>query len=271
MFYYVGYNFFIVLASLILVSLVAFFHFLLDHRLGIIEEWIFKNSYQILLLSKVLAFAGILVFVNVHSGMNRTWLTILKKGALFPQYKIFVVSFLQICVIVFLGSPQWNEQSDIVFLNLVVSFVGTILFYFIDVFLLVILDNIIPVAGRSAFWLNFFYPAIFFVVAEITFRYGSNINGLIFFNSFFCFYLVRMGRSNWTYSLIWLILVAAPTGSLMGMDILWKNTYALFNMTQTIGNLDMFVLVLISIIYLSGVVSKCYNASNKEKVWKVLK
>ena len=267
--YYLGYNFFIVVTTLILVSLVAFFHFLLNHRLGVIEEWISQNSYQILILSKILSLAVILSFVNVRSTMKNPIKTLLRKGLIFPHYKVLAISFLQIFIIIFLASPEWGSRSDISFLNIATSFVGTVLFYLLDIFLLVALHDMIPVKGWPVFGLNLICSIIFFVVARFTFFYGTNVDGLIFFNSFFCFYLSRFGKSNWTLPLIWLILVAAPLASLMGMDILWKNTHALFEFTQKLDKTELFIIMLVSILYLTGMSGKkWYNMFKRRRYGK---
>ena len=266
--YYVGYNFFIVVITLILVSLVAFFHFLLNHRLGIVEEWIFQNSYQILILSKFLSLVGILSFVNARVDMKNPTMTLLKRGLVFPHYKILTISFLQIFVITFLAAPKWVSSGDVSILNIFTSFVGTVLFYLFDVFLLVALHDMIPVRGWGSFLLNFIYSSIFFGVAKFTFFYGTNVGIFIFFNSFFCFYMSRFGKNNWTFPLVWLVLVGAPLASFMGMDILWKNTYALFEFTQKVDKFELFILMLVSILYLSGMGTKWYNALRRRDYGK---
>ena len=266
--YYVGYNFFIVVTTLLLVSLVAFFHFLLDHRLGIIEEWIFQNSYQILILSKFLSLLGILSFVNVRTVVKNPIKTLLRKGFVFLHYKVFAISFLQIFVIIFLAAPKWAGNGDVLPVNILTSFVGTVLFYLLDIFLLVTLQDMIPVKGWPGLWLNLIYATIFFGVAKFTFFYGTNVGGFIFFNSFFCFYLAKFGKNNWTLPITWLILVAAPLSSLMGMDILWKDTYALFKFTQKVDKTELSILMLVSLLYLSGMGMKWYNVSKRRKYGK---
>ena len=255
--------------SLILVSLVAFFHFLLDHGLGIIEEWIFQHSYEILILSKLLSLVGILSFVNVWMEEKRPFRELLANTSIFPHYKIFAISLLQICVIMFFGAPQWKFNGDISLLKTAMSFVGTIFFYLTDVVLLISLDRVIPLTGR-AIWLSHFICSImFWGIAKFTFFYGANVGSFIFFNGFFCFYLARYGKSNWTFPLTWLVLVVAPLASFMGMDMLWKNTYALFELTRKIGKVELFILVLVSVLYLSGTLSKWYNASKRGRYGSV--
>ena len=267
--YYLGYNFFIVTTSLILVSLVAFFHFLLDHRLGIVEEWIFQNSYQILILSKFISLMGILSFVNVRTTTRYPFKELLMKGSVFPHYKIFAISFLQIFIIIFLGAPRWEFNADISFFNIAISFIGTVLFYLFDVFLLVSLDNIIPMKGKLVFFSNFLYSVTFWGIAKLAFFRDSNIGDFILFNSFFCFYLARFGKSNWTLPLIWLALVVAPLASLMGMDMLWKNTYALFELTHKVDKKELFILFFVSTLYLSGMLAKWYNALKRRRYGSV--
>ena len=263
--YYTGYNFFIVVTTLVLVSLVAFFHFLLDHRLGIIEEWIFQNSYQILMLSKSLSLIGILSFIHVRAVVKNPIKIIIRKSFIFPHYKVLAISFLQIFVIIFLAVPKWSGDGDVSLLNIITSFVGTVLFYLFDVFLLVSLQDMIPIKGLSVLLLNLIYSIIFFGVAKFTFFYGTNVGGFIFFNSFFCFYLAQLGKNNWTFPLIWLILVAAPLASFMGMDILWKNTYALFEFTQKLDKIELFIVMIVSILYLSGMGAQWYNTGKRRK------
>ena len=139
------------------------------------------------------------------------------------------------------------------------------MFYLSDVFVLVSLDKMVPVKGKANLFLNLIYSIIFWGIAKFTFFYGANVKSFIFFNSFFCFYLARMGRGNWTFPLIWLVFVVAPPASFMGMDMLWKDTYALFELIYKVDKIESSILILVSILYLSGIHSKWYNTSKRTK------
>jgi hypothetical protein len=53
--YYFGYSILFLIFHLATISLVSFFHFLLDHDMSVIENWLYRNAWEMILLSKALA------------------------------------------------------------------------------------------------------------------------------------------------------------------------------------------------------------------------
>ena len=53
--YYLGYCGSLILIQISLVSIVAFFHFLLDHDMAVVENWLTRNAWEMLCFSKITA------------------------------------------------------------------------------------------------------------------------------------------------------------------------------------------------------------------------
>ncbi len=56
---------------LILVSVVSFVHFQLDHSLGIIENWIFDQGWEIVTIAKLLATFVIFKFIIIRTDTRK--------------------------------------------------------------------------------------------------------------------------------------------------------------------------------------------------------
>lgn len=53
--YYASYQLLFVIIFIILSSSGAFFHFLLNHEISIVESWLHNNHWEILIISKLLS------------------------------------------------------------------------------------------------------------------------------------------------------------------------------------------------------------------------
>lgn len=68
--FFLSYIVVFLLIYLFTVSIVIFFHFLLDHSLGIIEGWIFYRGWRIIIFSKIVTFYIVTVFLTVNTNIN---------------------------------------------------------------------------------------------------------------------------------------------------------------------------------------------------------
>ena len=100
--YFLGYQVTMLLTYLIIVSILAYFHFLLDHSLSVIEDWIFDHGWEIVIASKLLSLFIIVNFLNVQTDERaplRKYLLDFKRNT--PR-EIFVIIMFLFVLMVFL-------------------------------------------------------------------------------------------------------------------------------------------------------------------------
>lgn len=249
-FYYGSYNLLTLLFHLIFVSLIAFFHFLLNHRLGEIEDWIFDRSWQIIIISKVLASFLVLKFISVRSDERKPLRTLFFKGWIFPKTEILVVVAFLFFSMIFLGRPVQGEQYSWMFFKFLVSYLCLFVFFMCDISVLSLLQKQYPLRKFGFRFRVLVFPLVMYLVSKGSFLYGKELDILIYFHFLMCLYLARWREKNWSFPAIYLLAFAGPMASLFGLDPLWGNSYSLLKMTDTPKLIEITILGLISWGYL---------------------
>ena len=249
--YYIAYNCLVAVVYLIIVSLISFFHFLLDHRLGVIEEWIFDRGWHIVITAKTLALAIMLISINIHSHLRHPLKEIFRKGLVSPpQREIFITIVFSIFVVIFLARPELDIYPDISVFKITTSFIGSVLFYILDIFFLISLQDLFPLEKKYNHLKIVIFPLFFLFFSKIIFLFGLNLNMTIFCHMFLCLYLSNWESSNWSIPIIYLILFVSPISAFLGMDAIWGGTYSVFRMTRELDGVEMPTLSLVSLLYL---------------------
>ena len=248
--YYAFYNVCIVLCYVLVVSLVAFFHFLLEHHFGVIEEWIFERGYNVLLVCKVVALGIVFHFLNIYSELKYPIRDFLKMDYIIPWPKIIVIIFFLLVMMVIFGHPYQKPWSEVFYFKILAGFVGSFFFFFLDIVLLVVLEYVIPLGNRKIIPYTLLVSMIFYMVAKSTFLYADGMDVLVLFNAFLCFYLVRYRSLNWFLPALYLFFFVSVSSSFLGMDPLWKGAYSFFQMSVRPGFLELSAMALIVVAYL---------------------
>ena len=124
-FFYGVYNTLLIIGHLLLVSIITFVHFLLDHRLGVIEDWIRDNAWEIVICSKILALFSTYLFLAVKSDSRNLIRDFLHKYLSVPDKKFWVILTVFIILTLFLGGPVPGSNSEWQFGRFFVSYLGT--------------------------------------------------------------------------------------------------------------------------------------------------
>lgn len=216
---------------LLLVSVIAFFHFMLKHHLSDVEDWLFIHGWEIVLITKLGAFFILLKFIYVKNSVRRPFRKLLSDGMLAPIKENFVVITFLLFFLVSLGYPIEAQESKAGLFGQIISLFGNFAFYMVDILFINALRNNYPL---DATWKKrlelFLFPLIFFLVSKNIFLYETNMNEMVFFNAIFCLYLSDWKRSNWTYSALYLLLFSCPVSVIFGMDPIWGKTFSFLNM-----------------------------------------
>lgn len=248
--YYLGFNFLVLFWHLILISLIAFFHFLLDHRLAVIEDWIFEQGWEILIISKLLSCGLFIKFINLRSEERRPIRSLLARGFIRPKRESLVALLALFLITILFGKPVDISQTGLLYPKLLMAYIGTFLFFMADILLLQHLQEHFPLRKASFQVRTLLFPVILTMVTM-----GSLVNEkgpvyLLYFHFFMSLYLARWGGKNWTLPAIYLLVFASPMSSFFGLDPIWGESFSWMKMTSTIGMTHMFALGALMIFYL---------------------
>jgi hypothetical protein len=215
------------------VSIIAFFHFLLDHDMSIVENWVYRNSWEILSLSKIISFAITMKVVNVKIYRENPFLEFLKKGFINPNHYIFVVIIFLATFINALGDVKIQMAHTKYSTFHAISFLGNFIFYFTDYILLFYLKSLYPIYRN---WENYFFIIFtslsFFIFSLITIPYSKELSIflLLHFLSLILFTLPR--AANWSIGLAYILLLICPLATFIGVDPIWSSDFSLFKLSN---------------------------------------
>ncbi|MDH5415550.1 MAG: hypothetical protein OEW87_15545, partial [Flavobacteriaceae bacterium] len=159
--YYFIYSLLFIFLHLVMVSTFSFFHFLLNHDMSTIENWLNRNTWEILSMSKLasLIFTGQIVKLNHYSDIK--FQDFFSDQSLWPSKKIFgmslfILTIFYALIIQFGGGVVQNQFKEELFYS---SFLGSFLFYMADFVMVYFLVLVFEIPRRHL--LRLIYPCLF--------------------------------------------------------------------------------------------------------------
>lgn len=237
---------------LILVSIIAFFHFQLGHRLATIENWLFEQGWSIIVLSKVLAYLSIERFLSLRKRGERVILKTLQQAWRPLKGELFTLIIVLAFYFVWLGSPVKTDHVTVGPTELLFSFMGTFLFYMIDFFFLLALNHVLNLEEEQTTLSTIIgVSTIFYFSQKAIFLYSTNfgVHIWLFYALGLCVYQNRFPSWNWPFFIYWLVL--APLTTFCGFDPIWGEFYSPFRMEKSLGLGEAISLLLACFAYIS--------------------
>ncbi len=230
------YTLFFVLSYLMVVSTFTFFHFLLNHDMGTVENWLNRNTWEILSLSKIVSLIIVLniVKINLYKELRISSYFMLGGGLWIPSRKIivmtiFILTIFYAFITQFGGGIVESEFQEYLFYS---SFIGSFLFYFADFFVLYVLIDTFDVKRANENIVMYISFVFFLISAKIALPY---------LNKFYIFLLIhfmtlfQLGRKKKLIDpLFYALFVIAPLTALYGLDIVWDNAYSVFSYRKSL-------------------------------------
>lgn len=253
LYYFTGYYLFHALIYLIVLSIIAFFHFLLDHRLADIQDWIFFQSWWILIFSKSTAFFVISRFTGILSFERKPLIHLLqyKKGIF--RTEIYVAISIFLLGMALLGRPVWREEFEWELSSVLLNYIGVCLFFGLDGLLLLTLNDELPLKRKNWYIEIVLFSLMAFLFNKWTYFYGLNWSLEIVFFFILVFYCLRLrGGYVWLHSFLLILLMIAPLCALFGLGPLWKGLYSPFIFEKSIGGLEIGVFSVLTLIYFNS-------------------
>jgi len=252
-YYFTGHYLIHALVYLIVLSVIAFFHFLLDHRLADIQDWIFFHSWWILIFTKSASFFVISRFTGILSFERRPLFHLLRYRRGISRTEVFISIIIFLLGMTLLGKPVWREGFEWEFSSIFLSYIGVVLFFGFDALLVLNLNDQLPIKRKSWHYEVFLFSVMSFLFNKWTYFYGLNWSGQMIFFYVLVFYCLKL-RSDfvWLHSFLIILLLIAPLCSFFGLGPLWSGLYSPFTFSSTIGTLEIGVFSLLTLFYFNS-------------------
>jgi hypothetical protein len=236
--------------QLILVSLISFIHFQLDHSLSIIENWIFDQGWEILTVTKIISTYIIFKFIIIRTDSRKPMHDLLIRGNARLSKSILIISAYALFYLMTFGRPVKSDQVSIEILKILSSYFGIIIYFMCDIIILNLIEILYPSSEKYRKYKIILLPILNHIFIVWSVPYARNISYQIYFIFFILIYLSQLKKLNWTYPLLYLAVVIAPIFSVMGLDFIWGSSYSFFVMRGELQFFHYLILTITTILFI---------------------
>ncbi len=250
--YYFIFQLIFVIFVILLSSMGAFFHFLLDHEISIVESWLHHNQWEILILSKLISLFLINKWFKLRLYQFKNFSTLLKESFSWPDSKAIVVAVFMLIGLITLNRPSFVDHNAGHWYYLLVSFFGISFFLGIEFVLMGYLEDILNFKSRpSKIHLGLSYGILFAIAFKLSVPDYYGMMGYILLCYWALIFLSGDNFKNWSNVFCFLILFVAPMASLFGLDPIWGDDFSPFKLGRKPNFAFLAVIWMISFFYYS--------------------
>lgn len=249
--YYALFYFVLWSVHLILISLISYFHLLLNHSIRTIGDWIGDRGWTLIIISKVFIFYFALQFVRLKSKKINLVRSYFRNSMQAPRKEILVALFFLLIGLMGLGNIGVNQTLIFELDRMILSIVGTFIFFSVDYVLLIVLEIFFPLENELERKRKLFiFPLLFYFFTYGTFIYEQTVTFRLYAFFFLLLYVGEWRRRNWTMPLLFLVAFLVPSYALFGLDPVWSASYTFFKMSRIVSSFSLFVLIAFAVGYL---------------------
>lgn len=242
---------------LILISLISFFHLLLDHNIRTIGDWIGDRGWTLIIISKVIVFYLAMLFVNLKTKKFFSVKSYFRNSVQSPRVEVFVAILFLLIGLMGIGEMGLNSTMIVEIDRVLLSIIGTFVFFAVDYTFLVILDVFYPIRDESLRHRRLIILALlFYFFSAATFVYEQTISLKLFSFFLLLLYTGEWRRKNWTLPAIFLCAFIIPSYSLLGLDPVWGEAYSPIIANKKISTFSLFILIGFAVGYLQYTLKK---------------
>jgi hypothetical protein len=231
-----------------LVSLSLFFHLQLDHSTVVINTWLFENGWGLAMASKIAGFFVTTRYLSVHLGERHPIRTHLKETFKFPGMPVFVVSIAFLLWALFLGGPKISESPQSTILEILFSYFGMIFYFLFDALIFDLVRRIWPLSRRDSVIASGLILCAVTLSSYVLFAFGQMGTTVVAWNT--AWVLLFTFLFGWSGSIPYLVIYAAPSAALIGLDPAWGAEFSPYKLSKTIMTSDWLALSLVAVGYL---------------------
>ncbi len=226
---------------------------MLSHNLASIENWILENGWVIISISKISALYLAIKFVLITNIDNRGIKDFIRINLRLPDVNVLVV-LTSLYIIFFVTCRTGVKSGETFFLQQLISYAGTIVFFATDIIYYAFLKFWYKDFQKNKSKKNYIYeliiPMLFFISGRLTIPYAKNYTVVVALLSFISFIFVIMNEKKLIEGLLIVIFFSAPMLAFLGEDIVLGNIYSNLIITNPTWKLILFSNVLVTMTYL---------------------
>lgn len=231
--YYATFQLIYVIAVIILSSIGAFFHFLLDHEISIVEAWLHNNKWEILIISKLLSLFLIHRWFSMRLYQLKSLRTLVHELIHWPDPQALVISVFMVISYLALGGVVLSEQNMTYWYFLFISFAGLFAFFSIEFIVMAHLDDVLNQKVKpNRLMLGLGYIICFAAAFHMTVPDYYNLLPFVIFTFSTLLYLSGNAFTSWSNVVCFLLLFVAPMGAVFGMDPVWGDDFSPFKIER---------------------------------------
>lgn len=247
--YYGSYQIIFVVIFIILSSVGAFFHFLLDHEISIVESWLHNNHWEILIIAKLMSLFLLGRWFKVRLYELKTIRQLIKELVTWPEPRAMVIASFMLVGYLTLSGAVYSGQFGYWYHHLA-SFLGIFLYFGIEFIVIAYLDDVLNQKERpSYFWLSLFYIVLFAAAYRLSIPDYYNLLPFAIFCFSTLLYLSGSSFKIWSNVVCFLAVFVAPMAALFGMDPVWGEDFSPFKIKSKLGLPFLCVIWVISFSY----------------------
>lgn len=234
----------------ILSSIGAFFHFLLNHEISIVEAWLHNNQWEILIIAKLISLYLLNRWFTVRLYELKSIRELVRELVRWPEPKAIVISIFMLISYLTLGRTLLTAQNIGYWYSHFTSFTGLVLFFGVEFIVIVYLDDILNQKEKPPrIWLTLAYVLLFIVA----FRFSVPDYYGLMPHMIFCYstlmYLSGKSFRIWSNVVCFLLIFVAPAGSILGLDPVWGDDFSPFTLKDKLSPTHLALVWLISFCY----------------------
>lgn len=227
--YFGAYQLLCAVVFILFSSFGAFFHFLLNHEISIVESWLHNNHWEILILAKFISLFLLNRWFHVRLYQLKPIRSLFLELLRWPDHRAIVVSVFMVVSYVSLSGTAYVGQNLGYWYFHLISFFGLFLYFGIDFIVIAYLQDVLQMTeGTANLKLSLVYTLFFVLSFRLCVPDYYNLLPFVIF----CFstLLFLSGRSfkSWSNVVCFILVFIAPMGTLFGMDPVWGDDFSPF-------------------------------------------
>ncbi len=234
----------------VLISVIAFFHFILGYRLAVIDDWVFKNAWSIAFLTKTFSAIVIFKLLSVKSNRRSPFKELVGKGLLTPSREIYLMMILLFTFFFLFGVESLSFSENFKFNRSLRSFFGVFFFYGVEIFVIFSINTFNVLPQKECLYLIPVYSLLFLLHNKVTYFYALGPDFFVFLNFFSLVALIFWQRLNWSLPISLLLIFVAPLAFFLGLDPIWSDEYSVFTFSKGMKASILVGIYLTPMIYL---------------------
>ena len=237
-------------SHVVLSSIGAFFHFLLDHEISIVEGWLHKNGWELTLFSKVFSFYILQKILQIRLYRPQSIKLFMKEQWRLPKQNLIVSLLFLLISLIILGKPLAQPQNYSFFIYHLITFISISLWFLTDYFALAQLKDLFDVESKPlSRWLNVIYVISFILSFKMIIPDYFNVEVIIYLHYVSILLITGVKFKQWSNVLFYMILFAAPLATLFGIDPVWGTDFSPFKFSHMPHPAFLITIWVISLAY----------------------